>query len=293
MNGISLNVFCMSYHFAFFLFFFFSCNEKKSENSIREKSILKSISSIEEVNLTSNATFDNKTEKVIHILVALCDNKYQGIVPVPKGIGNGQDPKNNLYWGCGYGVKTYFKKSKEWKLIKSSQIDSVKMERLVFKHTSRENYLVADAYNGKYIKQCTVDFLKSCSGQMKDTLMVNNKVIGINGNSNLLGYIGHDGLMDFKIEEEIKNVDNKERDCIILACYSKMFFSPFIKECKSNPLVWTTGLMCPEAYSIHDAINVYCNTNDEQKIADAAAKAYAKYQKCSEKSAKKLLITGW
>ncbi|WP_176700834.1 hypothetical protein [Gilliamella sp. Fer4-1] len=37
--------------------------------------------------------------KVIHVLVALCDNKYQKIVPVPKAIGNGQDPKSNLYWG--------------------------------------------------------------------------------------------------------------------------------------------------------------------------------------------------
>ena len=37
--------------------------------------------------------------KTIHVLVALCDNKYQKIVPVPQAIGNGQDPKNNLYWG--------------------------------------------------------------------------------------------------------------------------------------------------------------------------------------------------
>jgi len=47
--------------------------------------------------------------KVIHVLVALCDNKYQKIVPVPQAIGNGQDPKNNLYWGAAYGFKTYSK----------------------------------------------------------------------------------------------------------------------------------------------------------------------------------------
>ncbi|MDR2238683.1 MAG: hypothetical protein LBE92_21425 [Chryseobacterium sp.] len=58
--------------------------------------------------------FDEKT-KTIHVLVALCDNKYQGIVPVPEKIGNGQDPDQNLYWGAAYGVRTYFKKSKEWK----------------------------------------------------------------------------------------------------------------------------------------------------------------------------------
>jgi len=39
----------------------------------------------------------DKQTRVIHILVALCDNENQGIVPVPKAIGNGQDPGNNLY----------------------------------------------------------------------------------------------------------------------------------------------------------------------------------------------------
>ncbi|RZL42005.1 MAG: hypothetical protein EOP00_23985, partial [Pedobacter sp.] len=62
------------------------------------------------------ANYDANT-KTIHVFVALCDNKYQGIVPVPKAIGNGQDPANNLYWGCAYGIKGYFKKSKEWKLL--------------------------------------------------------------------------------------------------------------------------------------------------------------------------------
>lgn len=283
----------MKCYWVFLVLLFLSCKENDKGVLIQEKTFVNVLLDSDNAFVKKDNGFDNKKRKVIHILVALCDNKYQGIVPVPKAIGNGQDPKNNLYWGCGYGVKTYFKKSKDWKLLRSSQIDSVKMERLVFKHVSKEDYLVADAYNGKYIKECTVDFLKSCSGQIKDTLMVSNNVIGINGNSNLLGYIGHDGLMDFKIEEEIRNFDDKKRDCIILACYSKMFFSPFIKESKANPLVWTTGLMCPEAYSMHDAINGYCNGDGGNEIVNAAAKAYAKYQKCSEKSAKKILITGW
>ena len=35
--------------------------------------------------------------RVVHVIVALCDNRYQGIVPVPERIGNGDDPRNNLY----------------------------------------------------------------------------------------------------------------------------------------------------------------------------------------------------
>lgn len=233
------------------------------------------------------------TQKNIHILVALCDNKYQGIVPVPAKIGNGQDPDNNLYWGCGYGVRTYFKKSSNWTFIKSIKQDGIKMQRLVFKHRQKNSYLIADAYNGMYIKDCTVDFFKSCSGRLKDVLDVNGKLIGINGNASMIVYVGHDGLMDFHLNESFQNVGGKKRDAIILACISKKYFAPHLSQTRAWPLVWSTGLMSPEAYTLHDALNAYINNQSPEVIRSAAAKAYAKYQKCSEKAARILLVTGF
>lgn len=233
------------------------------------------------------------TSKTIHIFVALCDNKYQGIVPVPPKIGNGQDADNNLYWGCGFGIRTYFKRSKEWKLIRTQKLDSIKLERLVFKHVKKDYYLVADAYNGRYIKKCTKDFLNSSSGGVKDTLQIDDKTIGIGGHSKLLAYIGHDGLMDFRLADSFENIDEKQRDVIILACYSKKFFSPHLKNSNVNPLVWTTHLMAPEAYIIHDAISGYLNDETNEQIRTRAALAYSKYQKCSTKAARNLLVTGW
>ena len=50
--------------------------------------------------------------KVAHVYVALCDNTYQGIVPVPKNLGDGQAPATNLYWGARYGVKTFLSSSR-------------------------------------------------------------------------------------------------------------------------------------------------------------------------------------
>jgi hypothetical protein len=106
-------------------------------------------------------------------------------------------------------------------LVKTIAIDSIKMERVVFKHVSKNYYLIADAYNGKYIKTCTQDFLKSCAGSLKDTIQINNKVLGINGNTELLSYIGHDGLMDFELNDTFVNTDGKKRDCIILPVLAK------------------------------------------------------------------------
>lgn len=229
----------------------------------------------------------------IHVFVALCDNKYQGIVPVPAAIGNGQDPDNNLYWGCGFGIRTYFKKSKDWQLIHTEKVDSVILERLVFRHRTKKFYLIADAYNGKYIRQCTKDFLSGSCGKQKEVVEVDNRLVGIAGHARLLAYIGHDGLMDFKLKESYVNTDNSTRDLIILACYSKRYFAPKLKQAKVNPLVWTTGLMCPEAYTIHDAIASYIDGKDHETIRTRAALAYAKYQKCSEKAARGLLVTGW
>jgi hypothetical protein len=239
------------------------------------------------------AQTDKSEAKTIHIFVALCDNKYQGIVPVPKAIGNGQDHNNNLYWGCGYGIRTFFKKSNEWKLLTTRGKNGIVLERIVFKHATKNYYLVADAYDGQYIKQCTKNFLNSACGNQKDTLQLDTKTLGICGNASLLAYIGHNGLMDFQLSETYSNKDNIKRDVIILACYSKRYFTPHLKRAHVNPLLWTTNLMCPEAYTLHDALIGYVNGETNENIRKKAAAAYAQYQKCSLKAAKGLLVTGW
>ena len=258
-----------------------SCQSSKKENNTTKLSP------------TTKILNYNNTVKTIHIFVALCDNTYQGIVPVPKSIGNGQDPANNLYWGCSNGIKSYFEKSKQWILIDIRKMDDVKLERIIFKHRFSKFYLIADAYNGMYIKNCTQDFLKSSCGELKDTVNVDNTTLGVSGNSSLLSYIGHDGLMDFKIDNEFVNTDGVKRNTIILACYSKHFFSPYLKKANVNPMLWTTNLMCPEAYTIHDAIQAYIDGENEEGIRNKGAKAYNRYQKCGENAAKNLLVTGW
>lgn len=242
--------------------------------------------------LYSNASLGQEV-KSIHIHVALCDNVHQGIVKVPKAIGNGQDPKNNLYWGCGYGISTYFKKSQHWKEVKRYAVDSIILERVIFKHKTMNYYLIADAYDGKSIATCTHDFLNASAGKTKQWLEIDNTSIGIKGNSEVIAYIGHNGLMDFSLKNSYKNTDNKERKVIILACAAKSYFTPYLRNAKAYPLVWTTNLMAPEAYTIHDAIETYLEGKSNEEVRECAAKAYSKFQKCSLKTAKGLLVTGY
>ncbi len=231
--------------------------------------------------------------KVIHIFVALCDNESQGIVPVPKKIGNGNDPDNNLYWGCGYGVRTFFKNSTEWKLVsKRKNISGIILERCIFKHTNQDDYIIADGYKGDKIKTCTEDFLKSASNNTTDTIMINEKSITLN-DVQLVCYVGHDGLMDFTIENYPIKKGTAKKDVIILACASKIYYKEAVKSAGANPILWTTNLMCPEAYTLKAAIDGWLLNETGEQIHTRAAEAYDQYLKCGIKSAKNLFATGW
>ena len=232
--------------------------------------------------------------KTIHVFVALCDNKYQGIVPVPGKIGNGQNAANNLYWGAAFGVKTFFSKSNEWKLVETKKDPSEHIpERLLFKHKTQNIYLLADAYDGEFIKQTTIDFLLACSGNGITTVKNNGTEIPFGGAADILAYVGHDGLMDFSVPNEFEKQNDESRKAIMLACISKKYFLPYLKNTGADPLLWSTGLMAPEAYILHDALNKWIESGDASQTRNAAAAAYSKYQKCSLQAAKNLLVTGW
>ena len=274
--------------FLFTLAFLLSCS-----NSSQTKSQTKppTTSSAQKDTIPKNAA----GIRTVHVFVALCDNKYQGIVPVGKAIGNGQDPDNNLYWGCDNGVRTFFKKkSSDWVLVQSwKKLDSVILERLLFKHKTAGVYLLADAYDGQFIKQTTTDFLTAASGKSTTLITHQKDSLYFGGASKLLAYIGHDGLMDFALPVNEQTTDTTKRETIILACYSKAYFTPHIKAAGATPLLWTTNLMAPEAYTLHDALRSWVAGQPPGHVQEAAAQAYARYQHCSVKAAKNLVVWGW
>ena len=244
------------------------------------------------------SVFGQSSMRTIHVFVALCDNENQGIVPVPSQLGNGEDPRNNLYWGALYGVKTFFKKSEDWDLISSiEKPEAAILERCVFKHKSSDVYLVADAYKGIEIKRTVIDFLESAAGQNRETVAVENGsediILNVGGKADLVAYVGHDGLMDFRLESYPKNSDDNIRDAIVLACVSKTFFAEPMRNAKANPVLWTTGLMAPEAYTLKSAIDGWILNESPEEIRARAAKAYHQHQKCGLRAATNLLVTGW
>jgi hypothetical protein len=234
--------------------------------------------------------------RTVHVFVALADNQHQGIVPVPARLGNGDDPGHNLYWGSAYGVKTFFARSAEWSLTKCSAKPKVEvLERCVFKHRKTNTYMVADAYRGSEIRESILDFFDAASGASPETIaaLPSGETLTIRGGANLVAYIGHDGLMDFRLPLIPKKKNDIHRDAIILACASKQYFAEVLRVGGAYPLVWTTNLMAPEAYTLKSSLEGWIGGETNEQIRDRAAAAYDKYQKCGFNAAHRLFVTGW
>ena len=265
------------------LLWFSGCTYSQTENSVVQI----------ETKTETIAKIKNEA-RVIHVLVALCDNKNQGIVPVPAAIGNGEDAQKNLYWGAAYGVKTFFGKSANW--TKIAEIDNPKeniLQRIVFKHKRENVYFVADAYQGSKMRETIDDFFAAASGAKLENIKINDLTVQILGSANVIAFVGHNGLMDFDLKNQPQKKDDEPREAIILACASRNYFSAPLKKTSATPLVWTTNLMAPEAYILHDALEGWVKNESAQQIRIRAAAAYAKYQKISQRSAENLLVTGW
>lgn len=215
--------------------------------------------------------------RTVRVYVALADNKTQGIVPVPAILGNGDDPGNNLYWGALYGVKAFLKRSSDWQLTRTVKqpADGI-MERCVLRHKTSGTVLTADAYRGAKIKQAVTDFLRAASGS---------------GGADLVVYVGHNGLMDFSIAPAAIPRRGKGAEVIILACRSKPYFMPWLERLGASPVLLTTGLMAPEAYTLEAALEGWIKREAPGAIRERAAAAYHKYQKCGMTGARRLFYS--
>jgi hypothetical protein len=236
------------------------------------------------------------SEKTIHVLVALCDNLHQGIVPVPGRIGNGDDPQNNLYWGARFGVKTFFSKAADWVFVASfADPKPWILERCVFRVRGKDVYMVADAYRGSEIRRCIADFLSYASTDEPETVALGSQsdvsAINAGGTASLIAFVGHNGLMDFSIPQPHRGGDRR-KDAMVLCCASKPYFKSLLGQSNADPLLWTTGLMAPESYVLKAALDGWVLGEDGERIRLRAADAYNKYQRCGLQAARRLFATG-
>jgi len=238
---------------------------------------------------------DDSQPVVAHVVVALCDNRYQGIVPVLKTLGNGQNPRTNLYWGAAYGVRTFFRRHDRYRVVDAAwdSEDSV-LEKVVFSAEVRRGQkkaqllIVAEAWDGKHISGAISRFLRIAAGRDPCAVKIGDDKSSIRagGDSALVAFVGHNGLLDFSAPREPgPRAGARPRSSIVLACASKPYFLDLLRKGGSHPLILTTGLMAPEAYSLEAALAAFAAGGSPETVHDAAAAAYDRFQHCGKRGA--------
>jgi len=279
-----------------------------TSNNLKSTSVLYVSSDTVDSTITLK-TFDRNTIKakikskiktnqplIVHVFVPLCDNDNQGIVPVSKTLGDGDNLTTNLYWGALYGVKTHFNRNKNWKKIYNQKHkDSFLLERVVFKRKYSNGatvLFVADAYNGNAMQTCLNHYFKSLANTRTDSILLDSNWLEISKQADLLVFNGHNGLMDINVPLTTF-VQGKKKDAIAIACISKPYFKDHLIQTQGYPLLMTQHLLAPEAYVISAAIDAWALQKTENEVWLAAAKAYNTYQKCGMNGAKNLFGWGW
>ena len=245
-----------------------------------------------------DADFAADVPLVAHVVVALCDNENQGIVPVPAALGDGANPKSNLYWGAMYGVRTWFRRSSEWQALPiAGSRDARVLDRALFRREivrdgrRGELFLVAEAWNGKYIAEAIRHFLEINRGDHVEKIPVGDRFVEAGGMAHVAAFVGHNGLMDFAAPVlPMSRARALPHASVVLACMSDSYFAPLLRE-HSAPLLTTTGLMAPEAYSLDAALTSWFSGEPARDVRQAAARAYARYQRSSESAALRLFRT--
>jgi hypothetical protein len=235
---------------------------------------------------------------VAHLVVALVDNQHQGIVPVPAALGDGSDPKSNLYWGAMYGVRSFFRRSSDWQLLPvAAAADARILDRVIFRRAFTRNgvpgeiFLVAEAWHGEHIAAAIQRFLEINRGEHLESLRVGERMIEAGGAAHVIVFVGHNGLMDFAAPSlPPTRARAMPHASVVLACFSDDYFSSLLRP-DSLPLLMTTGLMAPEAYTIDAALQTWFDGASPTAVRTAAAGAYARYQRVSERAALRLFVS--
>ena len=155
-------------------------------------------------------------------------------------------------------------------------------------------YVVADAWDGAQIEPAIRSFLEMSAGRAGAVIHFerggSEREISAGGTAHLIAFVGHDGLMDFSVPAPEAG-SGKARSAIVLACSSRAHFSDHLAAAGAHPLLLTTGLLAPEAYTLDAAIRAWASGAPASDVREAAAGAYHRYQQCGLRAARGLFTT--
>lgn len=224
---------------------------------------------------------------VVHTVVLLADNQHQSIVPVRPPLGDGGNPKTNLYWGALYGFDTHFARSR-WERVDvpESPSESILAVSAFTKQVDdRRVVVIGEAWNGRHYQAAVERFLLLASGDApEEKLRVGKKTIDAGGAADVVAFVGHNALLDFKLPS-IAHLPKSDTGIVVLACQSQKSFAPIAQTLGLKPILFTRTNMAPEAYTLRAVLEALGRGATGKAVHRAASSAYAKYQRISVSAA--------
>ena len=156
------------------------------------------------------------------------------------------------------------------------------------------------AERGREIARALEDFLRAAAGRGPPERVAVPGPAGADElareRAELLAYVGHDGFMDqgnpaiaaLLAALPARAPGGTARPALAIACASRAFFAAPLRRAGAVPWLTTTGLLAAEAYTREAAMVAWAGGGGPDEVREAAARAYAKYQRCSLRAARRL-----
>ena len=247
---------------------------------------------------------------VIQAHVPLCDRNQ--IMCGNDRLGDGDNPKTNLYWSTSGGFVGWFGRRRSgWKQVlvstgkKEKHLDDDILEVRVWKRrfkrrsglaetaksTARpgtfEVFVVAYAWRGSAIRKAMNAYRDDLYGSIADNLLVDKTTtIAAGGAARVISYVGHNGWMDVE-RYDFSRADGKQRPTaetktrkgtIAIACITEDYLVPQVSSPLRVPLLFTRSLMFAGAHSFEGAVSALADGRNLAEIRKQAVRNYANGQ---------------
>ena len=231
---------------------------------------------------------------VVTVHVALCDNA--AIHCGGGGLGRGDRPGKNLYWGGAAGFRAYFDRARGYRRVHLDRGDGeVVLERAVYRRKVRrpsvtwrrlgvtrpfEVYLVGLAYRGEAIGQATRALVEQVNGEASATLrLTSGKVLTFGGGGHLVGYAGHNHLMDTRDFHFPRFSRTRPVAFFALSCMNSGYLAEAMLSRLTPAVLLTRTLMYPGAFTIDGLVRGLAGGDPLARVFLRGAKMYAHFQR--------------
>lgn len=228
---------------------------------------------------------------VVQVHVPLCDNRV--LRCGGHGLGDGDAPRHNLYWGTSGGFVGWFgRKGSGWRLLHVDAGDGDEvLERRVWRRRVvpggawrrrgvRQPFdviVVALAWRGTAIDAALEAYVADLYGGAPRVV----DGVRAGGAAHVVAYVGHNRWMDrdpydFAAARRRGGAPARPKGTIAVACHTAAYLAGAVPGPARVPLLMTRDFLFAGAHSFEGAVGAFADAGSYAAIRRAAAGAYAR-----------------